>query len=127
MALLEDPEALIICNGYKDEEYVETALFASKLGRKVVMVVEKPTELPLIAEVAKKTGIVPRLGIRVRLSSRGAGKWEASGGDRSKFGLSAAGLMQASSFMKETGLLPSFRLLHFDLWSQISNMRNAKN
>jgi len=127
MALLEDPEALIICNGYKDEEYVETALFASKLGRKVVMVVEKPTELPLIAEVARKTGIAPRLGIRVRLSSRGAGKWEASGGDRSKFGLSAQELMQAIGFMKETGLLPSFELLHFHLGSQISNIRNVKN
>src|SRR5688572_23795382 len=127
MALLDDPDALIICNGYKDEEYVETALFASKLGRKVVMVVEKPTELPLIAEVARKTGITPRLGIRVRLSSRGAGKWEASGGDRSKFGLSSSELMSAISFMKETGLLPSFELLHFHLGSQISNIRNVKN
>jgi arginine decarboxylase len=127
MALLDDPDALIICNGYKDEEYVETALYASKLGRKVVMVVEKPTELPLIAEVAKKTGIAPRLGIRVRLSSRGSGKWEASGGDRSKFGLSAAELMSSIQFMKETGMLSSFELLHFHLGSQISNIRSVKN
>src|SRR5438309_953340 len=82
---------------------------------------------PLIAEVARKTGIAPRLGIRVRLSSRGAGKWEASGGDRSKFGLSAAELMQSISFMKETGLLSTFELLHFHLGSQISNIRNVKN
>jgi arginine decarboxylase len=127
MALLEDPDALIICNGYKDEEYVETALFASKLGRKVVLVVEKPTELPLIAEVARRTGIKPRLGVRVRLSSRGAGKWEASGGDRSKFGLSSGELVQAISFMKETRLLDTFELLHFHLGSQISNIRNVKN
>ncbi|MER2562973.1 MAG: biosynthetic arginine decarboxylase, partial [Myxococcaceae bacterium] len=124
MALVEDPDALIVCNGYKDEEYVETALYASKLGRKVVMVVEKPSELPLIAEVSRKTGIAPRLGMRVRLSTRGAGKWEASGGDRSKFGLSAAELMQAIGFMKEAGLLESFELLHFHLGSQISNIRN---
>ena len=127
MAMVDDPEALIICNGYKDEEYVETALYASKLGRKVVMVVEKPSELPLIAEVSRKTGITPRLGMRVRLSTRGAGKWEASGGDRSKFGLSAAELMQAIGFMKEAGLLDSFELLHFHLGSQISNIRNVKN
>lgn len=127
MALLEDPEALIICNGYKDEEYVETALYASKLGRKVVMVVEKPSELPLIAEVAKKTGIKPRLGMRVRLSTRGAGKWEASGGDRSKFGLSSGELMDAIAFLRETGLMDSFELLHFHLGSQISNIRNVKN
>ena len=74
MALLDDDNSLIICNGYKDEEYVETALYASKLGRKVVMVVEKPTELALIAEGSRRTNNRPRIGIRVRLSSRGAGK-----------------------------------------------------
>ncbi len=127
MALLEDPDALIVCNGYKDEEYVETALYASKLGRKVVLVVEKPTELPLIAEVARRTGIRPRIGMRVRLSSRGAGKWEASGGDRSKFGLSSGELLECIGFLKEAGMLDSFELLHFHLGSQISNIRNVKN
>jgi len=127
MALLDDPDALIVCNGYKDEEYVETALYASKLGRKVVMVVEKPSELPLIAEVSRKLNIVPRIGMRVRLSTRGAGKWEASGGDRSKFGLSSAELMQSLAFMKEAGMLETFELLHFHLGSQISNIRNVKN
>ena len=127
MALLDDDDSLIICNGYKDEEYVETALYASKLGRKVVMVVEKPTELALIAEVSRRTGIRPRIGIRVRLSSRGAGKWEASGGDRSKFGLSSSELMNALSFMREAGLIDTFELLHFHLGSQISNIRNVKD
>ncbi len=127
MALLEDEDALIICNGYKDEEYVETALYASKLGRKVVMVVEKPTELPLIAEVSRRTGITPRIGIRVKLSSRGAGKWEASGGDRSKFGLSSSELLDSITFLREAGLLETFELLHFHLGSQISNIRNVKN
>lgn len=127
MALLEDPDALIVCNGYKDEEYVETALYASKLGRKVVMVVEKPSELPLITEISRKLNITPRIGMRVRLSTRGAGKWEASGGDRSKFGLSSGELMQSVAFMKEAGMLDTFELLHFHLGSQISNIRNVKN
>jgi arginine decarboxylase len=127
MALLDNDEALVICNGYKDEEYVETALFFSRLGRKVILVVEKPSELPLIAEVARRTGIAPRLGIRVRLSTRGAGKWEASGGDRSKFGLTSSELMASIGFMRETGLLQYFELLHFHLGSQISNIRNVKN
>ncbi|MCI0673138.1 MAG: biosynthetic arginine decarboxylase [Myxococcaceae bacterium] len=127
MALLDSEEPLIICNGYKDEEYIETALFASKLGRKVVLVLEKPSELPLIAEVARRTGITPRIGCRVKLSTRGAGKWEASGGDRSKFGLSSNELMEAIRFMRETNLLDSFELMHFHLGSQISNIRNVKN
>lgn len=127
MAQLEDPDALIVCNGYKDEEYVETALYASKLGRKVMMVVEKPTELPLIAEVSRRTGIRPGIGMRVRLSTRGAGRWEASGGDRSKFGLSSGELLDAIAFLKEAGMLDCFELLHFHLGSQISNIRNVKN
>ncbi len=127
MALLEDENALVICNGYKDEEYVETALLASRLGRTVLLVVEKLSELPLIAEVSKKMGIRPRIGIRVKLSSKGAGKWEASGGDRSKFGLASHELMEAVAFMRENNLIDCFELLHFHLGSQISNIRSVKN
>jgi arginine decarboxylase len=127
MALLEDEEALIICNGYKDEEYVETALLANKLGRNVILVVEKESELKLIADVANKMGVRPRIGVRVKLSSRGAGRWEASGGDRSKFGLFASELMAAIAFMREHSLLDCFELMHFHLGSQISNIRNIKN
>src|SRR5262245_24233565 len=127
MALLDSPEALIICNGYKDEEYIETALYASRLGRKVVLVVEKPSEIPLIAEVARRVGIRPCIGIRVKLSTRGAGKWEASGGDRSKFGLSSSELVDSMEFMRKVGLLDCFELLHFHLGSQVSNIRNFKN
>ena len=127
MALLDSEEALIICNGYKDEEYIETALLASKLGRQVVLVVEKPSEIPLIAEVSRKLGIRPRIGIRVRLSTRGAGRWEASGGDRSKFGLSSSELLESMNFMRQVGLLDCFELLHFHLGSQVSNIRNFKN
>ena len=127
MAMLDDEEALIICNGYKDEEYVETALLASKLGRHVILVVEKPSELPLIQQIAQRTGVRPRIGIRSRLSTRGAGHWEASGGDRSKFGLSGRDLLDAVAFLREANLLDSLELLHFHLGSQISSIRSVKD
>ncbi len=127
MALLDDKDALIICNGYKDEEYIETALLANKMGRNVILVVEKISELQLISKVSLRTGIRPRIGVRVKLSSRGAGRWEASGGDRSKFGLFASELMEALSFLKEHNLLDCFELMHFHLGSQISNIRSIKN
>ena len=127
MALQDDPDALIICNGYKDHEYVETALLAAKLGRHLVLVVEKVSELALIAEVAEKLGTRPRIGIRVRLSSRGSGRWEASGGDRSKFGLSSSELVEAMAVLRERGLLDCFELLHFHLGSQISAIRKFKD
>ena len=126
MAMLEDEEALIICNGYKDEEYVETALLASKLGRQVVLVVEKPSELGLIQRVAERTGVRPKLGARARLSARGAGHWEESGGDRSKFGLSSRDLIDAVRFLTEAGMLDCFQLLHFHIGSQISSIRSVK-
>jgi arginine decarboxylase len=127
MAMLEDPEALIICNGYKDEEYIETALMASRLGRIVILVVEKPSELDLIARLAQKTGIRPRIGIRARLSTRGSGHWEGSAGDRSKFGLGARDLFEAVEYLKKVDLLDCFELVHFHLGSQISSIRSVKN
>ena len=127
MAMLEDPEALVICNGYKDEDYVTTALLASRLGLRVVMVVEKPSELQLIAQVSKKTGIAPTIGVRVKLSAKGAGRWEQSGGDRSKFGLTARELVEAVQFLREQGLLDRLQLLHFHLGSQISAIKSVKN
>ena len=127
MALLNDPQALIICNGYKDEEYVETALLASRLGPKVILVVEKPSELPLIAEMARRTGVKPMLGVRAKLSSRGSGHWEASGGDRSKFGLGAREIVETVDFLRREEMLDSFVLLHFHLGSQISSIRNVKD
>jgi arginine decarboxylase len=127
MAMHQDPDALVVCNGYKDDEYIETALLASKLGRTVVLVVEKPGELDHIHEVARRMGIKPTLGIRARLSSRGAGRWEQSGGDRSKFGLSAADMVQAVEKLRERGELDTLRLLHFHLGSQISAIRSIKN
>jgi arginine decarboxylase len=127
MAMLEDEDALIICNGYKDEEYIETALLASKLGRRVILVVEKPSELPLIHQISQKMGVRPRIGIRSRLSAKGAGHWEGSAGDRSKFGLSGRDLLAAVTFLKENDLLDTFELLHFHLGSQISSIRSVKD
>ena len=127
MAMLDDEDALIVCNGYKDEEYIETALMASKLGRTVLIVVEKFSELALIAETAKKIGVRPRIGIRVKLAAKGSGRWEASGGDRSKFGLSTREVVEAINFMKANDLLACFELLHFHLGSQISAIRAVKN
>jgi arginine decarboxylase len=127
MAMLDDEEALVVCNGYKDEEYIQTALMASKLGRNVLIVVEKFSELGLIAEVAKKVGVRPRIGIRVKLAAKGSGRWEASGGDRSKFGLSTREVVEAISFLRANDLLNCFELLHFHLGSQISAIRAVKN
>src|SRR3954452_6358228 len=127
MAMLEDEEALIICNGYKDEEYVETALLASKLGRTVILVVEKASELKLVADISKRMGVRPRIGMRAKLSSRGSGRWEASGGDRSKFGLTSREMIEAIEFLKQADLLGSLELLHFHLGSQISAIRSLKN
>lgn len=127
MAMLEDEDALIICNGYKDEEYIEMALLASRLGRHVILVVEKPSELPLIHKISTRVGVRPRIGIRSRLSAKGAGHWEASGGDRSKFGLSGRDLLDAMAFLREHELLDAFELLHFHLGSQISSIRSVKD
>jgi arginine decarboxylase len=127
MGMLDDEEALIVCNGYKDEEYIETALMASKLGRTVLIVVEKFSELQLIADTAKKMGVRPRIGIRVKLASKGSGRWEASGGDRSKFGLSTREVVEAINLLRQNDLLSCFELLHFHLGSQISAIRAVKN
>src|SRR3954469_23185795 len=127
MAMLDDEDALIVCNGYKDEEYIETALMASKLGRTVLIVVEKFSEMALIAETAKKIGVRPRIGMRVKLAAKGSGRWEASGGDRSKFGLSTREVVEAINFLRANDLLNCFELLHFHLGSQISAINAVKN
>jgi arginine decarboxylase len=124
LSMLEDEEALIICNGYKDDEYIETALLGSQLGRTVIIVVEKLSELPLIARIVKKTGIRPRLGMRAKLATRASGRWEASGGDHAKFGLSARDLIEAMEFLRDHDLLDTFELFHFHLGSQITNIRS---
>ncbi|MBK9072783.1 MAG: biosynthetic arginine decarboxylase [Myxococcales bacterium] len=127
MAIHQDDESIIVCNGYKDEEYIETALLASKLGKTVILVVEKPSEIDQIHRVVERVKIRPTLGIRARLSSRGAGRWEQSGGDFSKFGLTPTELVEAVQKLKEWGELDCFKLLHFHLGSQISAIKSVKN
>ncbi|HEY1810825.1 MAG TPA: biosynthetic arginine decarboxylase [Kofleriaceae bacterium] len=127
MAIHQDDEALIICNGYKDEEYIETALLASKMGKTVILVVEKPSELEHIHRVSERVKIKPALGIRARLSSRGAGRWEQSGGDFSKFGLTAAEMVAAVEQLKKWGEAETLKLMHFHLGSQISAIKSVKN
>lgn len=122
-----DRDALIVCNAYKDKPYVRLALRGVALGRKVVLVVEKPQEVSLILEVAKETGIRPILGMRTRLRARGSGKWEKSGGSGAKFGLSTQELLDAVDTLREADLLDTFRLLHFHVGSQITDIKRIKD
>lgn len=119
--------SLIICNGYKDESYIELALLAQKMGRRIFLVVEKLNELRRVAEVARRLNIRPNVGIRIKLSSTGAGKWEESGGDRSKFGLNTSELFSALDFMKQNKMEDCLKLIHFHLGSQITKIRRIKN
>jgi len=126
IALQDNDRALIVCNGYKDREFVETALLATKLGRQVILVVEKLTEVPMILEQAERLGVEPNLGVRVKLAAPGRGKWESSGGDRSKFGLSVLELLRAVELLREAGKLSCFQLLHFHLGSQVTAIQAIK-
>ncbi|MDE7136830.1 MAG: biosynthetic arginine decarboxylase, partial [Muribaculaceae bacterium] len=120
-------DALIICNGYKDKNYVELALLAQKMGRRIYLVVEKINELRIIADVAKQLKLQPNIGIRIKLSSSGAGKWEDSGGDRSKFGLNSSELLEAIDFLQKRDMKECLKLIHFHIGSQITRIRNIKN
>lgn len=119
--------ALIICNGYKDETYVELALLAQKMGRNIFLVVEKLNELKIIARIAKRLQITPNVGIRIKISSSGSGKWEESGGDQSKFGLNSSELLEAVDFLEKNKMTESLRLIHFHIGSQITKIRRIKN
>ena len=126
LAVTNNPDALIICNGYKDEEFIELGLLAQKMGKRVYLVVEKLAELRLINKVAKRIDVRPNIGIRVKIAASGSGKWEESGGDHSKFGLNAAELVEAVKYAKEEEILDCIRLIHFHLGSQITNIRKIK-
>ncbi len=119
-------ETPIICNGFKDDEYIEMAMLAQKMGRKIIPVVEKYTELALILQYAERIGVRPQIGMRVKLASRGSGRWKSSGGFRSKFGLTTTELMRALEELKLHGMADCFKLLHFHLGSQITNIRQVK-
>ncbi|HEY6988316.1 MAG TPA: biosynthetic arginine decarboxylase [Bryobacteraceae bacterium] len=116
----------IICNGFKDDEYIEMVMLAQKIGRQITPVVEKFTELELIAKHAEKVGVKPNIGLRVKLASRGSGRWKSSGGYRSKFGLTVSEALKAVDFLKQRGMESSLKLLHFHLGSQITNIRQIK-
>ena len=122
-----DENALIICNGYKDESYVELALLAQKMGRRIYLVVEKINELEIIASVARKLKLEPNIGIRIKLSSSGSGKWEESGGDQSKFGLNSSELLLALDILKKHKMESCLKLIHFHIGSQVTKIRRIKN
>ena len=124
LALNIDSNSLIICNGYKDENYIELALLAQKMGRNIFIVVEKMNELRAITRIAKRLNMRPNVGIRIKLASSGSGKWEESGGDVSKFGLNSSELLEALTYLEENDMRDCLRLIHFHIGSQVTKIRN---
>ena len=127
LAVLDNPQALLVLNGYKDTEYAETALLAQKLGRYPIVVIDRYRELDLLLDVAQRLGIRPHIGVRAKLTTRGAGKWMESTGDRSKFGLTATEIVMLVDRLREAGMLDCLELLHFHIGSQISAVRAIKD
>nr|NIP94376.1 biosynthetic arginine decarboxylase [Akkermansiaceae bacterium] len=123
LAYMHDPEALLICNGYKDDAFIDLALQATRMGLRVVIVIEMPGELSAILARSQALGIRPDLGVRFRLSAKSEGLWAGSGGDRSTFGLNAAQLIDAIDTLKETGYLDCLHLFHYHQGSQLPNIR----
>ena len=117
-----DNESLIVCNGYKDENFIRTAMIGRKLGKRVILVAEKLSEVRTIVRVAKEMNVEPMLGLRVRLMTQGAGKWAESGGEHAKFGLSTAEILAACAILAEAGMSSAFKLLHFHIGSQVPDI-----
>jgi arginine decarboxylase len=126
LALQNQPGGVIICNGYKDVEFIKMALLGIKLGKRVIMVVEKLEELRQIITVSKQIGVEPLIGIRARLLSKGMGKWAESGGENAKFGLSTTEMLAATEMLKAEGLIHCFKLLHFHIGSQVPDILTVK-
>jgi len=124
-AMLENPDALLICNGYKDRAFMESALMARQLGRDTVVVIEKSSEIDLLLDAADRLGVSPAIGVRARLSSPGKGRWSSSAGDRAKFGLNAQAIVALVAKLKARGRLDCLRLLHFHIGSQVSSIRTV--
>ena len=127
LALLENHESLLVCNGYKDPSYIETVILARKLGRQTIIVVDRFDEINLIIQKSKELGLRPVIGVRAKLSSKGAGKWFESSGDRSKFGLSASELLDIVEKLKKEKMLDCLQMLHFHIGSQITSIRAIKD
>ena len=126
LAIQKNPESLIVCNGYKDKSYIQTALLGQKMGKTVVLVIEKMEELSPILEVSKAMGIKPALGVRVKLWSKSDGKWAASGGENAKFGLGTADLLELTERLNRINLAECFKLLHFHIGSQVPDIFTVK-
>jgi arginine decarboxylase len=126
LAMHQDPESLIICNGYKDPAFIRIALLGSKLGKSVVIVAEKLEELEQTIRISKEVGVEPYIGIRVRLHSKGSGKWSPSGGENAKFGLDTTNLIAASQILKDAGLTHCLKLVHFHVGSQVPDISTIK-
>ena len=126
LAMHKDPESLIICNGYKDPAFIRIALLGRKLGKQVILVVEKLEELEQTIRTSKEVGVEPLIGIRVRLTSKGAGKWTTSGGENAKFGLDTISLVAASEMLKAQGLAHCLKLIHFHVGSQVPDISTIK-
>lgn len=127
LALVDTRSTPIVCNGFKDAEYIETVVLAQKLGKTIIPVIEGFNELSLLIDKAAAHGIRPVLGVRVKLASRGTGRWEASAGDGAKFGLTSSELLRALEFLTTHGIADQLKLLHFHIGSQITNIRNIKD
>jgi arginine decarboxylase len=122
LAVHTDNESLIVCNGYKDDAFIRTALIGRKLGKKVILIAEKLSEVRAIVRIAKEMGVEPEIGIRVRLVARGAGKWAESSGEHAKFGLSTSEILEAASILREAGMPNAFKLVHFHIGSQVPDI-----
>jgi arginine decarboxylase len=127
MALVDDDQTPIVCNGFKDDEFIEAVILATKMGKNIIPVVEKFSELELIVKYAKQHNVKPSIGVRVKLSAKGAGRWESSGGVRSKFGLFISEVIEALEYLRKNGMGDCLNLLHFHLGSQINSIRNVKH
>lgn len=127
LAVNMNSDSLIICNGYKDQDYIELALLAQKMGKRIFIVVEKFNELEIIMRIAKKIGVRPNMGIRIKLAASGSGKWEESGGDASKFGLTSGELLTALHYIEENDMKDCLKLIHFHIGSQITKIRRIQN
>jgi arginine decarboxylase len=127
LALQDNPDALILCNGYKDRAFVETALLAKKLGRRVIIIIDRMGELDTVLQASRDLDIQPLIGVRARLATKGAGKWVESTGDRSKFGLTTAEIVAAVERLRAEGMLDCLQLLHFHIGSQITAIRAIKD
>ncbi len=126
LAVHTDNESLIVCNGYKDDAFIRIALQGRKLGKKVILIAEKLSEIRAIVRIAKEIGVDPEIGVRVRLVARGAGKWAESGGERAKFGLTTSEILEAAAILKEAGMTSAFKLVHFHVGSQVPDILIVK-